>query len=104
VLSVMFSNLLRNACHYTDQGSITVLIEYARVSVIDTGVGMAKEDLDRVYETFYRGKNHNKEGQGVGLSIVRRLSERYHWPVKIDSKLGQGTVASIEFPKAIVHQ
>lgn len=104
VLSVMFSNLLRNACNYTDQGSITVVLEHAKVSVIDTGVGMAKEDLDKVYETFYRGKNHNKQGQGVGLSIVRRLSDRYHWPVKIDSKLGAGTIASIEFPKAIVNQ
>lgn len=103
VLSVMFSNLLRNACNYTEQGTIRVRIELGRISVIDTGVGMAKEDLDRVYDTFFRGSNHNKEGQGVGLSIVRRLSDRYHWPVKLESQLGEGTCASIEFPKAIVN-
>ena len=103
VLSVMFSNLLRNACNYTDQGSIRVLIELGCISVIDTGVGMAKEDLDKVYDTFFRGSNHSKEGQGVGLSIVRRLSDRYHWPVKLESRLGQGTRASIKFPKAIVN-
>lgn len=103
VLSVMFSNLLRNACNYTDQGSIRVLIELGRISVIDTGVGMAEEDLEKVYDTFFRGSNHSKEGQGVGLSIVRRLSDRYHWPVKLESRLGEGTRASIEFPKAIVN-
>ncbi len=103
VLSVMFGNLLRNACNYTDQGSIRVLIELGRISVIDTGVGMAKEDLDKVYDTFFRGNNHGKDGQGVGLSIVRRLSDRYRWPVKLESSLGQGTCASIEFPKAIIH-
>ncbi len=103
VLSVMFSNLLRNACNYTEQGSIRVLIELGRISVIDTGVGMAKEDLEKVYDTFFRGSNHSKEGQGVGLSIVRRLSDRYHWPVKLESRLNEGTRASIEFPKAIVN-
>lgn len=103
VLSVMFSNLLRNACNYTDEGSIRVVIELGRITVVDTGVGMAKEDLDKVYDTFFRGSNHSKEGQGVGLSIVRRLSDRYHWPVKLESRLGVGTRASIEFPKAIVN-
>ncbi|MGH8106422.1 MAG: sensor histidine kinase, partial [Arenimonas sp.] len=102
VLSVMLGNLLRNACNYTDQGLIRVSIELGRISVIDTGIGMAKEDLDKVYDTFFRGNNHGKDGQGVGLSIVRRLSDRYHWPVKLDSSLGQGTCASIEFPKAIL--
>jgi signal transduction histidine kinase len=99
----MFSNLLRNACNYTDEGSIRVVIELGRITVIDTGVGMGKEDLDKVYDTFFRGSNHSKEGQGVGLSIVRRLSDRYHWPVKLESRLGEGTRASIEFPKAIVN-
>lgn len=103
VLSVMFSNLLRNACNYTEEGSIRIVIELGRITVVDTGVGMAKEDLDKVYDTFFRGSNHNKEGQGVGLSIVRRLSDRYHWPVKLESRLGVGTRASIEFPKAIVN-
>ena len=103
VLSVMFGNLLRNACKYTETGSIRVVIELGRVTIIDTGIGMAKEDLDRVYDTFFRGGNHSEEGQGVGLSIVRRLSDRYHWPVKLDSLLGEGTLASIEFPKAIVN-
>jgi len=103
VLSVMFGNLLRNACKYTEQGSIRVVIELGRVTIIDTGIGMAKEDLDRVYDTFFRGGNHSEEGQGVGLSIVRRLSDRYHWPVKLESHLGEGTRASIEFPKAIVN-
>jgi signal transduction histidine kinase len=101
VLTVMFSNLLRNACHYTDEGSVKVMIEHGRISVIDTGVGMTKQELERIYEPFYRAGEQKKAGQGVGLSIVKRLSERYHWPVHLDSFPQRGTYASIQFPKIL---
>jgi signal transduction histidine kinase len=101
VLTVMFTNLLRNACHYTDEGSVNVLIEHGRISVIDTGVGMSKDELDHIFEPFFRGGEQKKSGQGIGLSIVKRLSDRYHWPVTMESNLGQGTHASIHFPKIV---
>jgi signal transduction histidine kinase len=101
VLTVMFSNLLRNACFYTDEGSVNVLIESGRVSVVDTGVGMSKHELEHIFEPFFRGGEQKKSGQGIGLSIVKRLSDRYHWPVHIDSVAGKGTCASIHFPKIL---
>jgi signal transduction histidine kinase len=100
VLSVLFGNLLRNACHYTDRGSVRVQILPGCVVIADTGVGMSAEELERVFEPFQRGGDGKKEGQGIGLSIVRRLSERYGWPVSLESEPGHGTVATIRFPGA----
>jgi signal transduction histidine kinase len=99
VLSVMVGNLLRNACNYTDEGSITVTVGPGQVSVADTGIGMDAAQLARVFEPFFRGGNHNKEGQGIGLSIVQRLSARYGWPVRLESRLGEGTTATVSFPE-----
>ncbi|MDY0021232.1 sensor histidine kinase [Arenimonas caeni] len=99
VLSVMVGNLLRNACHYTDEGRITVTVEPGQVSVADTGIGMDEAQLARVFEPFFRGGQHNKEGQGIGLSIVQRLSARYGWPVRLESRPGKGTTATISFPE-----
>lgn len=98
VFSVLFGNLLRNACHYTDQGQITVTIRRDSVVIGDTGIGMSADELARVFEPFFRAGDRSKEGQGIGLSIVRRLSERYGWPVRLESELGRGTIATISFP------
>jgi signal transduction histidine kinase len=101
VFSVLLGNLLRNACHYTDAGEITVTVRAESVEVADTGVGMSTEELARAFEDFYRGGDRRKGGQGIGLSIVRRLSERYGWPVKLRSEPGRGTIATISFPAVI---
>jgi signal transduction histidine kinase len=98
VFSVMLGNLLRNACHYTDAGVITVSIRENSVVVADTGVGMSADELARAFEPFYRAGDRRKDGQGIGLSIVKRLSDRYGWPVRLDSEPGQGTTATISFP------
>ncbi|MFY2764054.1 sensor histidine kinase [Arenimonas sp. MALMAid1274] len=98
VLSVLLGNLLRNACHYTDEGRITVTVRRGSIAVTDTGVGMNEEELSRVFEPFYRAGDRKKDGQGIGLSIVQRLSQRYGWPVRLDSEPGRGTTATISFP------
>jgi signal transduction histidine kinase len=98
VFSVLLGNLLRNACHYTDAGRVEVTIGRDRVVVSDTGIGMSTEELARAFDPFFRGGDQRREGQGVGLSIVRRLSERYGWPVTLDSAPGQGTTATLRFP------
>ena len=102
VFSVLLGNLVRNACHYTDAGAVEVTIRGDSVEVSDTGVGMAGADLLRAFEPFYRGGDQRKDGHGIGLSIVRRLSERYGWPVVLNSEPGRGTTATINFPTVIV--
>ncbi len=100
VFAVMLGNLLRNACNYTETGSITVTVHDTGVSVRDTGVGMSSDELQQVFEPFFRGGDRRADGQGIGLSIVRRLSERYGWPVTLSSEPGHGTLANISFPSA----
>ena len=101
VFSVLLGNLLRNACHYTEAGSVTVTVRADSVTVADTGVGMSADELAQAFEPFFRGGDQRKEGQGIGLSIVRRLSERYGWPVRLESEPGRGTTATISFPSVI---
>lgn len=98
VLAVMLGNLLRNACHYTERGTIRVRIEADRVVVEDSGVGMTQEELERAFEPFFRAGARRDGGQGVGLTIVRRLSQRFGWPVELHSEHGRGTRATIRFP------
>ena len=94
----MWGNLLRNACHYTDRGRIVVRLAADRIEVEDTGVGMTAEELQRAFEPFFRGGEHRDGGQGVGLTIVRRLADRFGWPVELQSEHGRGTRATIRFP------
>jgi signal transduction histidine kinase len=101
VFSVLVGNLLRNACHYTDAGSVSITVRAGSVTIADTGVGMSTDELARAFDPFYRGGDQRRDGQGIGLSIVRRLSERYGWPVNLESKAGTGTTATISFPSVI---
>jgi signal transduction histidine kinase len=98
VLAVMLSNLLRNACLYTDQGTVTATVGVDSICIEDTGSGMSEEDLARVFQPFFRGQGSARGGHGVGLTIVKRLSDRFHWPVELRSRHGVGTTAIIRFP------
>jgi signal transduction histidine kinase len=105
VLAVMLGNLLRNASRYTDAGHVTVRVEDGRIEIADTGIGMEPEELARAFEPFYRGAGGQtggrEVGQGIGLTIVQRLADRYGWPVRIESEPGRGTRAEIRFPNAV---
>jgi signal transduction histidine kinase len=100
VLAVLLGNLLRNAFAYTDAGEVTVDVGAASVVIRDTGVGIAPGQVEVMYRPFVRGDAGRRGGHGVGLTIVRRLSDRFGWPVTIDSSLGVGTRVEIRFPEA----
>ena len=100
VFAVLLSNLLRNACQYTDEGEVVVTVGRGFVRVDDTGRGMAPDDVAHAFEPFYRGKGAGKGGHGVGLTIVRRLADRFDWPVQLQSTLGVGTQATLQLPNA----
>ncbi|AOH35163.1 sensor histidine kinase [Luteimonas sp. JM171] len=99
VLGVMVGNLLSNACVFTEEGLIEVEVGEDRVTVRDTGIGMSPGTLQRVFDPFYRADQFRSGGKGMGLSIVRRLGERFGWPVTLDSAAGEGTVAEIRFSR-----
>ncbi|OBG29407.1 SpoIIE family protein phosphatase [Mycobacterium sp. E3198] len=101
-------NLLSNAVKYTLTGSISVEVRAegadCRITLRDTGVGIAIEDLDRLFERFYRAENtrgRSVEGTGIGLSLVHGLVELQRGTVKIDSELDRGTTVTIRLPRSV---
>ena len=97
VLAVMIGNLLGNAVRFTDRGRIELRLAPERIEVRDSGIGMTPEALMKAFDPFYRVDHAREEGRGMGLSIVRRLGERFGWPVSLDSEPGRGTTAIIRF-------
>ncbi len=104
VLASITGNLLRNAALYTDEGRVTVTVDGGAVTIADTGRGIAAADLDKVFQPFYRAGagGGRRGGHGVGLTIVRRLTERFGWPLDIESEPGEGTTVTIRFPDATI--
>ncbi|NBB92674.1 MAG: sensor histidine kinase [Gammaproteobacteria bacterium] len=100
VLAIVFTNLIRNALSYTEKGHVHILIDRNGVTLQDSGCGMAETDLERMFEPFYRGHDRSNEGYGLGLSIVRRLCDRFGWHLHADSELGAGTEIRVEFPQS----
>ncbi len=93
VLAIMLGNLLRNALTYTKNGVVTIQITDDYVIIRDTGIGMSSEDMDNAFTAFFRGDTASREarGQGLGLALVRRLSQQLNWRVELQSALGKGT-------------
>lgn len=99
VVSVLVGNLLRNAVAYTERGSVRVEIDAGGIVIQDTGVGMSAEQMQQLYRPFVRGESR-RPGFGVGLTIVRRISDRFGWPVEFRSEPGRGTHVRVRFPAA----
>jgi signal transduction histidine kinase len=99
VLTILFTNLLRNAFRYTPSGLISISIDKHQVIVSDTGIGMEQQQLEKVFDPFYRA-NADGSGYGLGLTIVKRLCNQFGWTLSIRSKLGEGTAISVAFPNA----
>lgn len=99
-LSIVLSNLLRNAAIYTEQGDIWIRGDAKSISVIDSGPGISEEEQQRVFQRHYRSERARlHQGCGIGLSIVQRICERYQWVVEVDSTPGTGTSIMISFPQ-----
>ena len=98
VLSVALGNLIGNACKYTAEGEVRIVVEADRVLIEDTGPGLSAEDAARLFERGYRGSGAGgTSGGGIGLSIVRRLCELYDWTVSIAPRPERGAVAELRF-------
>ncbi|MGK0219585.1 MAG: two-component system phosphate regulon sensor histidine kinase PhoR [Planctomycetota bacterium] len=100
----VLDNLLGNAIHYTPQGgSVRICVELieakTHITVSDTGVGIPAEDLDRIFERFYRvdkARSRSLGGTGLGLSIVKHLVGAMGGEVTVRSTLGTGSVFDVE--------
>jgi two-component system phosphate regulon sensor histidine kinase PhoR len=105
-------NLLANAMNYTPAGGkITLRVEkvenHWRLIVADTGIGIPKEDLPRIFERFYRvdkARSRDSGGTGLGLAIVKHLVEVHHGKIQVESTLGKGTCFTLTFPMQVKPQ
>ena len=104
--AVIVSDILGNAAAYTTEGSIRIGVDRegpsAVLIVADTGIGIPKEELPRVFDRFFRGRRASAMagGTGLGLAIVRHIVERYGGELTIDSVAGRGTSVRVRFPLA----
>ncbi|MEO6808761.1 MAG: ATP-binding protein [Isosphaeraceae bacterium] len=104
----MLDNLIDNAIKYTPEGGkVRVALEVSgdevALQVVDTGIGIPREDLSRVFERFYRtDKARGRElgGTGLGLSIVKHLAGALGGLVSVDSRYGAGTTFTVRLPRA----
>jgi signal transduction histidine kinase len=108
LVSIIIGNLISNAIKYTnDHGEISINLTQKNdtilFTIIDNGIGISKNDLDKVFHSFYRADSLNHttiKGTGLGLSIVKRLCELLHITIKIESELNVGTIIKLSLPLA----
>ncbi|WP_300674016.1 HAMP domain-containing sensor histidine kinase [Soonwooa sp.] len=96
LLYLAFYNIIENAVKYSNQNPVQVLIgeekEHLVVTVTDQGAGVNAEDLAKIYDTFFRGKNvKNINGSGIGLSLSKTIFEHHHIKIEIKSEENLGT-------------
>ena len=101
----VLSNLIGNAIKYTSQGgSVRVTAEadqdIVRVTIIDTGIGIAEQDLPRVFDRFWQSKRTNRSGAGLGLAIARGIIRSHGGRIWIESVFGRGTTVHFTVPRA----
>jgi two-component system phosphate regulon sensor histidine kinase PhoR len=104
-LRQILQNLVENAVRYTQSGNVTVFARREEGGVIlgvrDTGVGIAREHLPRIFERFYRvdaGRSREVGGTGLGLAIVKHLVEAHGGSVRATSTVGVGTEVAVVLP------
>ncbi|GBO89252.1 hybrid sensor histidine kinase/response regulator [Marinobacter salsuginis] len=104
----VLNNLLSNAIKFTDEGSVRIRAAYSggslRIDVVDTGIGMSKEGLHRIFSPFSQADVDTTRlygGTGLGLTLCRQLVERMHGQILVDSREGSGTHFTVTLPLPI---
>ncbi|TAJ99965.1 MAG: HAMP domain-containing histidine kinase [Chloroflexota bacterium] len=102
------ANLVGNAIKFTPRGGrirvdVSATSDGARIEVVDTGVGIAPDELPRIFERFYRGTRASEargSGSGLGLAIVRSIVEMHGGSVSVESHLGSGSTFTVTLPSS----
>lgn len=105
-LAQVFANLLSNAVKYTDSGGSVAVAAFCMdrkiyVAVKDSGIGIAAEELPKLFTKFYRASNSESAhapGTGIGLALVKTVVEAHSGTISVSSKLGEGSTFVVELP------
>lgn len=97
----ILEQLLSNALKYTAKGSISIQMKSEKLVIMDTGIGIAPEDIPRVFDKGFTGFNGRigKKSTGIGLYLCKRVSQKLGCELSIYSKIGEGTSVSFSLPK-----
>ena len=105
--ATIFDNLVFNSIHYTDKGSVTVIIDEDKAIIRDTGIGIKEEDREKVFDRGFRagqGSRGHYQGFGLGLAISKRAAEALGWSMSLKSAVGKGTAVEIRFKSDSVNE
>jgi two-component system, OmpR family, phosphate regulon sensor histidine kinase PhoR len=105
-LKQVMTNLISNAIKYTEEGSIDIIVieksKSVLVTVKDSGIGIAQEEIDRIFERFYRTDRERASsipGTGLGLAIVKHIIEAHHSTIEVRSEINVGTEFTFKLKK-----
>ena len=101
-LAFALEQLLANAIQYAPRGTVELFCRDRQLVVRDNGIGIAAEDLPRIFEKGYTGLNGRREKRatGIGLYLTRQILTTLGHTISIESQVGQGTAVTIGFPEA----
>ena len=103
LLKVAVSNIIENACKYSPDHAVGIRFQHIEkwIEVVfeDKGIGISEEDIQNIFEPFFRGSNvHNISGSGIGLPLVNQIIKIHNGIIKLSSKIGKGTVVTLVLP------
>jgi signal transduction histidine kinase len=103
LLMSAFTNIMENGCKYSPDRAVRGFLTHddrnISVSFTDNGPGIAEDEIERIFESFYRSKSTaSVRGHGIGLSLARKIIDIHNGTIKVNSRPGEGTSITLSFP------
>jgi len=92
---IVVGNVVRNAFQHTEKGQVSIRLAQDHLRIVDTGRGIAERELARIFQRHYKGSE--SQGEGIGLSLTKRICDRYGWDIAVESCSGCGTDVRLSF-------